>query len=211
MSKQKTPDDVQTTIGYRKPEISWQGHPRAHGFYAERGGSTLSDYYPSIFDAVLSYPDAVISSEAMSQLSEGEKRMLARPHEQRISQAGAENLVCLSEKFHTHPKYHEFYEAYCDTVHGFTGIYDLVIRMAETMTHWEEKEGGKELYDTTEAIWDEVADAYVSKYFKTALSDNTDYLPDTNAVFNMVKPQKGNGSRYPNRPAAIIPPDALEP
>ena len=191
MSKQKTPDDIPTNIGHTKPEVGWLGHPRDYGFYAERGGSIVSDFYPSIFDAVLAYPHAIINDEAMAQLTEGEKRVLAKPTRMGIPMAGAENLVCLSEKFHNHPDYHQFYGTYCNALHGFTGIYDLIIRMAEALTDWEENRGGKELYDHTEVIWDDLAQIYVDKYFDAALNDSDGDLPDVHGIFETVEPQNG--------------------
>ncbi len=118
---------------------------------------------------------------------------MTKPKLTDITQAGAENLVCLSEKFHTHPRYHDFYKRYCDEIHGFTGCYDLVIRMAESLTDWEENRGGKELYDNTEVIWDDLAGRYVDKFFETALVK--DHLPNAEVVFKAVEPRADHSRR----------------
>ncbi len=211
MVKRITPDDVQTNIGYKQPEVTWQGKISLdHGFYAERGNSIVSDYYRSIFDAVSAYPDGIINDGAIAELTEGEKRMLAKPSTN-VSKASAENLVILSEKFHTHPSYDDFYEQYKNAISGFMGCYSIVIDMAEIMTNWEEKQGGNELYDSTEVIWDDLAQSFVDKYFEVSLRNHDGITPDEATVFKTVIPKKDGARRQPQRIAGIISPDVLKP
>jgi hypothetical protein len=63
--------------------------------------------------------------------------------------------------------------------------------MAEALTDWEEKRGGKELYDHTEVIWDDLAQIYVDKYFDAALNGSDGHLPDVHGVFEAVEPKNG--------------------
>ena len=52
-----------------------------------------------------------------------------------------ENLVCISADFHTAKTYDAFYREHCDALGGFTGIYGLVIEMADALTAREPLEG----------------------------------------------------------------------
>lgn len=52
-----------------------------------------------------------------------------------------ENAIAISAEFHTGLMFNEFYEKFCDDLHGFAGIYDLIAEMAKELTAFENSLG----------------------------------------------------------------------
>jgi len=88
-----------------------------------------------------------------------------------------ENAVAVSAHLHTHPDYDHFYAQVGPQVNGFTGIYDIAIRLAEALT---EREGGRlDFWEDSYWSWEEIVEALVDATVETSLRSG--FVPDARA------------------------------
>jgi hypothetical protein len=88
-----------------------------------------------------------------------------------------ENAVAVSAHLHTHPDYDRFYSQVGPKVNGFTGIYDIAIRLAEALTDYE---GGRlDFWEDAYWSWEEIVEALVDATVETSLRSG--FVPEARA------------------------------
>jgi hypothetical protein len=60
----------------------------------------------------------------------------------------AQNIAAISGDFHTHCQYSVFHEIFGKMIDGFSGHYEICVRMAEALTNWETANGTAMLMKT---------------------------------------------------------------
>ncbi|WP_150113889.1 hypothetical protein [Leptospirillum ferriphilum] len=94
-----------------------------------------------------------------------------------------ENVAIVAESFYTDPRI--MGESFSDLFdNGSAGMRNEVVRMAETLTEWEKRNGGLESYEKLGLDWIGVVEEYVKEYVSQAI-DSGD-LPFSEDVLEAV-------------------------
>jgi hypothetical protein len=82
-----------------------------------------------------------------------------------------ENAIAISADLHTHPQFEKYYELVGPQVSGFTGIYDIVARLAEHLTRWEitQLEQGNEPWEDID--WIDVTETIAEQAIENGLNE----------------------------------------
>ncbi len=89
-----------------------------------------------------------------------------------------ENMVAISADFHTHNRYHDFYEHIGPRVGGFTGIYGIVVSMGLALTKWENENGGRDCWEDKPFDWQELIEHWVDHFIEQSLASCGSARPD---------------------------------